>query len=1677
MKHVTAPFFKQFGTTTSKIDSSYSTGRGYSTWAERFTLMLLFLFASQIVTVAQPLCDPPTTPRMDNTLISESIVSDDCNTIQLNSGESGNVFELTINPANQYVFTLCFDAISVGNSQFPQAELWADTTGNPASFIDATGSADTNNCTTVTYRPESDCTTAGSNLIYLATYSHLCISDWRALDIEVNCTACEIACGDPIFAAANNSNCTSFAFDFPGPIVSGSCDGNTIEYEVDINIGDYVTVVSDGMASSASATGSLMEGDSIGVLPGAPVGTHIITYSVVDCALDTTRCQQLIVIEPILACDDVVNVTLSQFCELQILPDFLLEAECADNSQYTVNILGQTNDIISAPGLYEVQIVYTPDVSNSASGNFCWGFINAEDKSGPTCEIERTQISISCGESADVGQPIFEDCSGVESTSMNTLNFGQCGEIDLSGTNVNPDTDGDGDLFDDLPFTVSPTIEIPALDRDDPEVAPFIAAGFVIDNVTVNTWTATDTNGFSTNSCQQFIYTWRPSVINLPLESVVVECGSSIDQDSLAAIEPQFLPHYSNPLYGTDDDLDNDLEFTRVDNDGDLEFLAITDANNNVCRFNVDSNDRLIGETCGMTEKYIREFTVLDWCEGVVIDSLDGFSQIIVLDDTTAPEFECRDSLAVGGNYQNPDTLYTTSSAEGSCGFEGLLMPPTATDFCSSPVDITANIFACGSTGTGCILVTQGHDLSNSVSLQRRNYKIEFIGTDECGNVSDPCTVFYTVVDNQSPVAICDGKTTVSLTNASNGVASICAENIDSGSFDNCGITSKMVKRMGAPDSTFASCISLDCEDAGQELMVEFRVTDAAGNSNACWVTVNVEDKVGPSIVCPADITLLCTDPTTMDETGMIELNTNTPSGNNGYATDNCGISGFDITSEMINVDCGQGTIEREFTAFTSSSDSKSCVQTITIEPDPSFFVTFPEDVELTGCANMTDIDMVGEPIITGFTCAEIFINFEDDIFTSNSGACRRVVRTYTVRNMCIDIDQNTTNPGGIAVDDSGLKFQVVDGLIVHTQIIDIVDDTPPVFDLCEELITVDTDPNDCSASVNINVSASDICSSELDYFWRVDIDGNIENNVFGFDDSIEGVFPVGTHTAFAQASDGCGNTEFCRFTITVEDRKKPTPFCGSGVNTVIMNGGARSVEIWALDLIQMGSSFDNCTNNEDLMVTVALATDPNPSGAPRDSSVTITCDDLIRDANGNALPTNFTIQVFVQDSEGNFDFCTSEVQIIDTENDCGTTANGAAQIAGRIYNEEQEDVEDVTVNVINNTQNMPPYVTQTDGSYIFPDLDMNDDYTVEPAKDIDVFDGVTTLDLVILAKHILGISELDSPYKHIAADVNMDGVLNINDLIEIRQLILFAIDEFSTQRSWLFVEASYEFMNLTNPLAENFPQVIDVNNLSADIAAANFIGVKLGDLDNSAAANTLLDIDERSFNPTAIVAINNQTFTVGEEIVIPFKLNDMDLMSGMQFTLEYNPANLEFTGFSGAAIQVSESNFGYRLIDEGIITFSWNTFSGAAMDVSDNDLFELRFLARSSSDISSELQLNSRYTAASAFNTEGEFNVALNILSESGIALNTNVFELYQNEPNPFRINTSIGFNLPEASAATLRIMDISGKELRVIKDNFSRGYNKIDLDLSSLKGNGVLYYQLETATHAATNKMIVIE
>lgn len=128
---------------------------------------------------------------------------------------------------------------------------------------------------------------------------------------------------------------------------------------------------------------------------------------------------------------------------------------------------------------------------------------------------------------------------------------------------------------------------------------------------------------------------------------------------------------------------------------------------------------------------------------------------------------------------------------------------------------------------------------------------------------------------------------------------------------------------------------------------------------------------------------------------------------------------------------------------------------------------------------------------------------------------------------------------------------------------------------------------------------------------------------------------------------------------------------------------------------------------------------------------------------------------------------------------------------------------------------------------------------TITPSKNTNPLNGVSTYDLVLIQKHILGIEPLDSPWKIIAADANQDGKVTTFDIITLRKLILGITTELPNGKSWRFAPKDYVFPNPLNPFQPPFPERIEVPN-TADPAPHHFqfTGVKIGDVNYSADPN-----------------------------------------------------------------------------------------------------------------------------------------------------------------------------------------------------------------------------------------------
>jgi hypothetical protein len=310
---------------------------------------------------------------------------------------------------------------------------------------------------------------------------------------------------------------------------------------------------------------------------------------------------------------------------------------------------------------------------------------------------------------------------------------------------------------------------------------------------------------------------------------------------------------------------------------------------------------------------------------------------------------------------------------------------------------------------------------------------------------------------------------------------------------------------------------------------------------------------------------------------------------------------------------------------------------------------------------------------------------------------------------------------------------------------------------------------------------------------------------------------------------------------------------------------------------------------------------------------------------------------------------------------------------------------------------------------------------------------------------------------------VNNSQSVTTLDLIQIRKLILSIDTEFSNKSSWTFVRKDYVFPDPSNPWAEQTPSIINMNNLEDDYLTGDFVAIKNGDVNGSAIANSRMAAP-RNVVGTFNVRTQDVAMKAGNEYTLSFTADELAQIQGYQFTLNFDNSVLELVDINYGVAK--EDNFGLTHLNEGVITTSWNGEAAGA------ELFSMVVRAKSDAMLSELMSVGSRYTNAEAYGANNEqLDVALSFGDD---AVANAGFELYQNTPNPFVGETQIGFNLPEASDVTITINDVTGKTLKVIRGEFAKGYNNVNVnDLPS----GVMYYTLESGDFTATLKMINIK
>ncbi len=1365
-----------------------------------------------------------------------------------------------------------------------------------------------------------------------------------------------------------------------------------------------------------------------------------------------------------LNCQNHVNVSLDAACAVN-LSTATFAAGTTSATHYTIKngtiVLASSNSAIGSPVPANVSAwvgkTYTFELSD-ATGNKCWGTVKFEDKLGPVCPAvkvvvpadvtvgngtQATPYVVACSTSLDAAPfnvaPAFTDCSGIATTSHSDVVSGSlCSATGIVIERTWTAVDGNGmsstckvwyskqrvPAFPAVPEITYPANTTVAACSPSAVVGSASHAPSLVGGFPAYKSGSLSANSNASTSCQ-LSATWTDKV-------AATACGVTIARTWVVVdwCTGAVLPVVAPSLPGV----------MPVVN-GSVQIISLTD----------NVKPTLVGAAPA-------DITISTSASGCLSDQLLA---------APAAKDNCNgtltSSVTVGG--------FTFTSVAGRAQIKGLAVQTapyvavwTIKDACGNPLTVNQNITV--------------KDLINPVVVADLNTKVAL--TQEC-----QATVNATTFDDGSLDNCCldvnrfeVARVTVTPATATTPAiftVGTYAKTITFGKADCAPATPMVALRVwDCNGNSNVAMVNVFVEDKIGPVAFGKDTTVCCGSGPSATAWLNAYKLSEKSLIDYPS----ATNPGYYDNCGATL--------NNPIATgtiNNCGVGS--MTRTWIATDAKNGLTTAAIVRYTSENRSAYTVEfPVDVELTCVAANTNNNQYATNPVATIGSGTVPGTPIVTPYpgTCPLVGIEYTDEVFNVLPGAgengCFKIIRTWKVLNWCQALDLNADKSAGSTAALTGgkvrynnisetrtgsapnsagiytpdvyatdvpcskimLEAQAAytatgghdnDGYMEYIQIIKVTDNVAPSITAgnvgvapigkeCRVDVTIAAPTaSDCTGLTSTTyqvVSASNvIVASGSTYpasikFGGLDKDGKPNEPVFG------------TYTIRYIATDRCGNYASTDVVKVIADVKKPTPICYHGLSTDLM---PTSGDVWVNCGLFDAGSYDNCGPVTCYIQTPAPgAGAPVPTIAATTSKATPTV--MAPMASFNCVGAQ-TVALWVRDAAGNFDYCETYIEI---QNNMGAP-NVAACVTGPVAgNKVAAAVKTEVGNAANATvafeaTGFANAIKMKTLAGIAGSAYANNGATVKVSaeNDSNPLNGVSTLDLVLISKHILGTQPIASNYAQIAADVNNSGKISTADLVELRKMILGIQSNFSNNTSWKFFGA-------------NMQQLVTINNIAKD-ETVNFTAVKIGDINGNADATLAAGRSTVNFN------VADATLAAGQEVKVVMNNKEAE---GFQFAMNYDAASLEVVS-----------------VDENSAVLENGTITTAQVGTE----FAVTFKAKNNVQLSKAISLGSAINGEAVVNGTSA-NVAINFNNA------TSTFELAQNQPNPFRGATVVSFSTPVAGDYTMTITDMAGRTVQSINGTAVKGTNNVNVEMTSA---GVFNYTVKTSNFTATKKMVVIE
>lgn len=340
---------------------------------------------------------------------------------------------------------------------------------------------------------------------------------------------------------------------------------------------------------------------------------------------------------------------------------------------------------------------------------------------------------------------------------------------------------------------------------------------------------------------------------------------------------------------------------------------------------------------------------------------------------------------------------------------------------------------------------------------------------------------------------------------------------------------------------------------------------------------------------------------------------------------------------------------------------------------------------------------------------------------------------------------------------------------------------------------------------------------------------------------------------------------------------------------------------------------------------------------------------------------------------------------------------------------------------------------------------------------------GLSTKDILLIQNHILGNERIKTIPSLIAADVDNSGGVSSLDIIILRKIILGHTSNFEVENSWQYVSSLASDIGV-------FPNKVKFLESNPYGTIQDFYLVKKGDVDgdwyNEAPLESVV---------AATLVIGENDFIAGQEISFPIQFSEGGRWAGFQFSLAVNSDFVELEDIQRSNLpDFFAANVNWNK-ESNVVRVSWN-YSGVNVPFFEKNqlLFTLKLKAKKQGFFSEAVTFAKDGLSPEIYlpdATSGKISIIV-------LPNQINDFTTYSPFPNPFVEETNIPYTLDASTFGILNVYDLTGKSVLQERRLMASGKGNWTISSNRLSHSGLYFYDIVTDSgHKSAGKIWLLQ